>query len=169
MARTVKPKAKALPTIEKKIEYRLGYVCKMSDGSIQAIVTIEKGGIIDEYRETVANRAEGQAFIDLILHQKFEQENKLKSKRTRGIVKTEEKKEAKKKPSGPFGGWMKNPPESCKYRKQDKEGFWVETCFCGIICQFRADCECALVLESGRKERINGVNGKGNKEQQTEV
>lgn len=129
MARTAKVRQRVFPTIIKSIDYNGGSIAKMSDGTMQAS--------IDGNRSTVANRGEGQAFID--------------------AAKTLAKKH--RKPTGPFAGWMKDPPEDCQHIVMDNEKQeWVDVYFCAYKCEKRVTCESAAVLVSGRQERIKALS-----------
>ena len=59
---------------------------------------------------------------------------------------------------GPMGGWMKNPPESCTKKKQDKEGTWVETIICAGYCSTNKFCPVYIELMKGQKQRIRETN-----------
>ena len=61
--------------------------------------------------------------------------------------------------SGPHAGFMKNPPENCKYKTKDpKNEVWVDVYFCGIKCELKERCSCAELLRKGRTERIKNLN-----------
>ena len=149
MART-KGKPVALPTIVRSLDYRGGLIAKMSDGTTQAIITVKTETGADEYRDTVHGRREGQAFIDDVLL-------KTKSRRTKGVP---IKAVKRKPPSGPFGGYMKDPPIDCQYIVTDKEKQeWVECYFCAYKCVKRLTCPCALLHAEGRTARIKALAG----------
>lgn len=59
------------------------------------------------------------------------------------------------KPSGPFGPWMKNPPLSCKYKRKDSKGLWVENVTCAFVC-VDTKCECYIELMKEHKLRTKG-------------
>lgn len=61
-----------------------------------------------------------------------------------------------KTPSGPHGGWMKNPPEHCKHRKVDKEGVWAETTICASCKD--PECDAYKLLKEGEKIRLKLMN-----------
>jgi len=152
MART-KGIAKKLPTIVKSIEYRDGVIAKMSDGTIQAIITLQTSkGIYDEFRDVVSNRAEGQAFIDLCLHKQWEENQPKKSSRTKGVP---QKKMKEQNPEGPYAGYMKHPPTTCEHQAIDKDKIhWADVYFCAYKCTVRADCPCAEVLRGSLQHKI---------------
>lgn len=147
MART-KGKPKELPKIVKSIDYNGGSICKMSDGTMKAIICISKNGIIDDFEDIVSSRSEGQSFIDSVVRQRTEK----KSKRTKGIP---VKSTIRKTPTGPHAGYMKNPPEDCEYQAIDKEKcYWVDVYFCAYKCEKRNKCGCAAILKGECKHKI---------------
>jgi hypothetical protein len=57
-------------------------------------------------------------------------------------------------PSGPYGGWMKHPPITCKHRKIDAEKVvWAETVMCAFRCKENLNCKAYAVLMAGSKDR----------------
>lgn len=70
-------------------------------------------------------------------------------------VKEQIKQTTKKKSSGPYGGWMKNPPIECIHKRKDSEGFWVETVVCSFVCK-DTTCDCYVELMKDSKHRIKG-------------
>ena len=62
-------------------------------------------------------------------------------------------------PEGPFGPWMKNPPESCTKRQKDDQGYWVEVVNCTFFCRDNKNCLVFLKINEGKKERIRNTGG----------
>lgn len=56
-------------------------------------------------------------------------------------------------PEGPFGPYMKNPPEYCKKKQIDSEGVWVEVVSCTFFCKENQKCSVYLMIKAGSKER----------------
>ncbi len=64
----------------------------------------------------------------------------------------------RKLPEGPFGPWMKNPPETCAKRKKDDQGYWVEVVSCAFFCKDNQNCPVFLKINADKKKRIKHSN-----------
>jgi hypothetical protein len=70
------------------------------------------------------------------------------------IIRLRPRRNVSLEPAGPFGGDMKHPPETCKYRKMDADKvFWTEPSFCVYKCQAKLSCKCFAVFDEGSKNR----------------
>ena len=57
-----------------------------------------------------------------------------------------------KETEGPYGGYMKHPPISCKHKVKDKDAYWVESVICAHHCS-DTFCKTYITLMEGGKQR----------------
>lgn len=132
------PKPETLEIVRSR-EYKGSKIARLENGD--QYVILEKGGWIK-----IESLEDGMKVIDKSL--KVEEPPKA----NRRPLRTSHNDI--KQPDGPFGSWMKNPPATCKFRKQDKEGFWVECVACAFSCSEKFNCTVYVKMMEGRKDRI---------------
>lgn len=132
------PKPETLKIMRSR-EYRGSRIVRLENGD--QYVILEKGGYVK-----TEGLEHGMKIIDKSLE--VEQQHRTSRRPLRTSHNTI------KEPEGPFGPWMKNPPSTCRYKKQDKEGLWVECVACGFSCSEKFNCPVYAKMMEGRKDRI---------------